>query len=129
MRIVAGEWRGRALVAPKGTRHATHVGPRPRGALLSSLASLLGADLGGVAVLDAFAGSGALGLEALSRGAATAVFVESDRAARDAHRARTSRRSARATASRVVAGDAFGARRTRGRARRPVRVASSRPSL
>lgn len=54
---------------------------RVREALFSSLASRLGPDLGGAVVLDAFAGTGALGLEALSRGAEKAVFVETDRGA------------------------------------------------
>ncbi len=85
MRIIAGEWRGRKLVAPKG--EATRpTGDRTRETLFSMLASRLGsfADL---TVLDLFAGSGALGLEALSRGAAHCVFVERDGTALDAVRA------------------------------------------
>ena len=76
MRIVAGDWRGRTIEAPSGetTRPTTD---RVREALFSSLFSLLGGFEGSI-VLDAFAGSGALGLEALSRGAARAVFYESD---------------------------------------------------
>ena len=79
MRIVSGEFRGRAIAAPKGdsTRPTTD---RVREALTSSLVSLRGT-LEGAIVLDAFAGSGALGLEALSRGAASATFFERDRAA------------------------------------------------
>lgn len=83
VRIVAGRWRGRTLRAPKGT-DTRPTSDRVREALFSTLASILGADLGAPVVLDAFAGSGALGLEALSRGAIRAVFVERDRAARDA---------------------------------------------
>lgn len=72
--------RGRKLVAPKGegTRPTSD---RVREALMSSLAQRLGTGLGGAAVLDMFAGSGALALEALSRGASRAVLVERDRGA------------------------------------------------
>lgn len=80
MRVIAGTHRGRTIRAPKGdlTRPTTD---RVRESLFSSLTSLLGADLGGGAVLDAFAGSGALGIEALSRGCSSATFVEQDRSA------------------------------------------------
>ena len=80
MRIVGGRWRGRSITAPKGsaTRPTTD---RVREALFSALVARLGTDLGGGRVLDAFAGSGALGLEALSRGASHATFVEHDRGA------------------------------------------------
>ncbi len=75
MRIVAGEFRGRRLVAPRGT--AT----RPTSdRVRESLFSILG-PLDGEAVLDLFAGTGALGVEALSRGAASVVAVECDRSA------------------------------------------------
>lgn len=76
MRIVAGTLRGRSISAPEGegTRPTTD---RVREALFSSLYSLRGGFEGAI-VLDAFAGSGALGLEALSRGAAFAAFVERD---------------------------------------------------
>ena len=79
MRIVAGDLRGRAISAPEGegTRPTTD---RVREALFSSLYSLRGGFEGAV-VLDAFAGSGALGIEALSRGAAFAAFVERDQKA------------------------------------------------
>lgn len=80
MRVIAGLYRGRTLNAPKGDRTRPTAG-RVRESLFSSLASLLGAELGGGAALDAFAGSGALGIEALSRGCSTATFVESDRLA------------------------------------------------
>ncbi|MGI4732855.1 MAG: 16S rRNA (guanine(966)-N(2))-methyltransferase RsmD [Janthinobacterium lividum] len=85
MRIIAGRWRGRPLVAPKG--EATRpTADRVREALFSMLASRLGS-FEGLAVADLFAGSGALGLEALSRGAASCLFVEQDGAALDALRA------------------------------------------
>jgi 16S rRNA (guanine966-N2)-methyltransferase len=82
MRIIAGQWRGRPLFTPKGdTTRPT--ADRTREALFSMLVSRLG-DFEGLAVADLFAGSGALGLEALSRGAETCIFVENDRAALDA---------------------------------------------
>lgn len=85
MRVIAGNWRGRPLAAPKGD--ATRpTADRTREALFSMLASRIGS-FDGLAVADLFAGSGALGIEALSRGAATCLFVEQDRAALDALRA------------------------------------------
>ena len=85
MRIIAGEWRGRKLAAPKGdgTRPTAD---RARETLFAMLTSRLG-DFEGLQVADLFAGSGALGLEALSRGAAHCLFVEQDRAAIDVIRA------------------------------------------
>ena len=82
MRVIAGTHRGRALHAPKGasTRPTTD---RVRESLFSALASMRGG-LDGAVVLDAFAGSGALGIEALSRGAAFCTFCERNRAALDA---------------------------------------------
>ena len=85
MRIIAGTWRGRPLSAPKGD--ATRpTADRTRETLFSMLNSRLGG-FEELAVLDLFAGSGALGLEALSRGAASCTFVEQDRAAVDALKA------------------------------------------
>ena len=85
MRIIAGQWRGRPLVAPKGD--ATRpTADRTREALFSMLTSRIGS-FEGLAVADLFAGSGALGLEALSRGAARCLFVEQDKPALDALRA------------------------------------------
>lgn len=106
MRIVAGAWRGRALAAPPGD--ATHpTADRVRQALFDMLmhAPWAGPDaVRGAAVLDAFAGTGALGLEALSRGAAHATFVERDRAALAALRANIAACGAVAT---VLAADAL----------------------
>lgn len=84
-RIVAGVARGRRLEVPPGsvTRPTSD---RVREALFSSLASQLGS-MRGLRVLDLYAGSGALGLEALSRGAAHALLVESDARAVSAIRA------------------------------------------
>lgn len=79
MRIIAGEWRGRKLVAPAG-QTTRPTADRTRETLFSMLNSRLGgfADL---KVADLYAGSGTLGYEALSRGAAEALFVETDRSA------------------------------------------------
>ncbi len=79
MRIIAGQWRRRPLVAPEGmTTRPT--ADRTRETLFSMLTSRLG-DFEGLNVGDLFAGSGALGLEALSRGAERCLFVEQDPAA------------------------------------------------
>jgi 16S rRNA (guanine966-N2)-methyltransferase len=75
MRVVAGRFKGRTLHAPKG-KGTRPTSDKVRGAIFNVLG-----DLDGLRVLDLYAGSGALGIEALSRGAATAVFVDSDRAA------------------------------------------------
>ena len=84
MRIISGQWRGRGILAPKGeTTRPT--ADRTREALFSMLQSRLGS-FHGLRVAALFAGSGALGLEALSRGAAICTFVEQDRQALDALR-------------------------------------------
>jgi 16S rRNA (guanine(966)-N(2))-methyltransferase RsmD len=75
VRIVAGSRKGHGIAAPKGT--AT----RPTSDRVRENAFNLIGPIDGASVLDLFAGSGAMGLEALSRGASRAVFVESDRAA------------------------------------------------
>lgn len=76
MRITSGEFRGRKLVSPDSS--LTHpMGDREKLALFNSLGGLVR----GASVLDLFAGSGALGLEALSRGARSATFVENARPA------------------------------------------------
>lgn len=78
MRIVAGSLKGRALQAPPGSR-TRPTSDRVREAMFSMVGSLV--DVEGTAVVDLFAGSGALGIEALSRGAAPVTFVEHDRRA------------------------------------------------
>ncbi|HEX2849999.1 MAG TPA: 16S rRNA (guanine(966)-N(2))-methyltransferase RsmD [Acidimicrobiales bacterium] len=101
MRVVGGEARGRRLQAPKGTT------TRPtsdfvREAVFNVLPGLV--DLEGAAVADLFAGTGALGIEALSRGAARAVFVESDRRALAVLRANLAATGYEGDAT-VIAGD------------------------
>lgn len=80
MRIVGGTWRGRSFEAPegRGTRPTTD---RMRESIASMILSACGLDLSDVAVLDAFAGSGGVGLELLSRGARSCTFCERNRRA------------------------------------------------
>lgn len=85
MRIIAGEWRRRQLRAPPG-EDTRPTADRTRETLFAMLTSRLGS-FEGLAVADLFAGSGALGLEALSRGAQSCLFVEQDPAAIRALRA------------------------------------------
>ena len=97
MRIVAGTRRGHTIQAPKGLE------TRPTSDRVREAAFNLIGPLDGESVLDLYAGSGAMGLEALSRGAGRAVFVESDRDA-----CRTIERNLdklRLTGARVVCGD------------------------
>jgi 16S rRNA (guanine966-N2)-methyltransferase len=86
MRIVSGQFRGKTIVTPVGT--ATRpTSDRARESLFNILGHAAWApEMHGARVLDLFAGSGALGLEALSRGAAFCLFVETDEAARGAIR-------------------------------------------
>ena len=106
MRIIAGAWRGRKLSAPAG--EATRpTAERVRQALFDRLmhAEWAGREsVEGAAVCDAFAGTGALGLEALSRGAASAVFIEKDPTAVLALRSNVAAAEGK---GRVIAGDAL----------------------
>ena len=87
MRIISGTYKGRSISAPKG-RRTRPTADRTREALYNILTHADWApSLSGARVIDLFAGSGALGLEALSRGAAFCLFVETDSAARGAVRA------------------------------------------
>ena len=101
MRIIAGQWRGRKIAAPEGetTRPTTD---RVREALFSMLASRLGS-FEDLRIADLFAGSGALGLEALSRGAAHCTFVEQDPAAIKALQSNVAELGANADIQRVSA--------------------------
>jgi 16S rRNA (guanine966-N2)-methyltransferase len=107
MRIIAGLHRGRRLVAPAGAT-TRPTADRVRQALFDMLwhAPWAGREaIEGAVVLDAFAGTGALGLEALSRGAAAAHFIENDRAALAALRANIAT-CGEAARCRVLTGDA-----------------------
>jgi 16S rRNA (guanine966-N2)-methyltransferase len=107
-RVVGGIWGGRRLVTPAGetTRPTAE---KVRAALASSLYATGGLD--GARILDLYAGSGALGIELVSRGASSAVFVEQDRAALTALRANIATLGGSAALT-VVPGDvaAFAAR-------------------
>jgi 16S rRNA (guanine966-N2)-methyltransferase len=108
MRIVGGSHRGRRLVAPPGEA-VRPTSDRAREALFNILShgdfATDGSPFVGAAVLDAFAGTGAFGLEALSRGAAEAVFVENDRDALLALRRNVAALGETGRA-RIIAGDA-----------------------
>ena len=104
MRIIGGIWRGRPLVAPVGD--ATRpTADRTREALFSMLTSRLGS-FEGLKVADVCAGTGALGLEALSRGAAHCTFVERERSAIGALRTNIAKFGAQADV-RAIAAEGF----------------------
>lgn len=103
MRVVAGSARGRRLTAPRSP-DVRPTSDRVREALFASLGSL--GVVEGAKVLDLFAGSGALAIEALSRGAESAVLVERDRSALEAMRANLAAAGV-ADRAKVVAGDAM----------------------
>lgn len=107
MRIVGGKWKGLAVEAPEGRGTTRPTTDRNRERIASMILSAAALDLTGTRVLDAFAGSGAMGFELVSRGAASATFVDLDRRA-VARIRRTAERSLRADASewRALAGDA-----------------------
>ena len=79
MRIVGGKWKGRAIEAPDGKGITRPTTDRTREAIASSILASRGLDISESRVLDAFAGSGAMGFELLSRGALYATFVDKDR--------------------------------------------------
>lgn len=97
MRVIAGEWRGRTLMVPKGLQ-TRPTADRTRETLFSMLVSRLGS-FEGLRVADLYAGSGALGIEALSRGADHAVFVENSRDALEAIRTNLAKLGATARAT------------------------------
>jgi len=102
IRIIGGAWGGRRIETPPGdaTRPATD-------AFRGRLINILGPDLTGTRVLDLFAGSGAFGLECLSRGAERAVMVEKARAAVEAIRRNVAALAPPPDAAVVVAGDVY----------------------
>lgn len=105
MRIIAGKWRGRSITAPPG--EATRpTADRTREALFSMLTSRLGS-FEELRIADVFAGTGALGLEALSRGAQSCVFVERDRDAVAALKSNIGKLGATGTDIRAQAAEGF----------------------
>lgn len=103
MRIIAGEFRSRRLLSPKDDSAVRPIPDRVR----ESLFSLLRGHVEGSIFVDAFAGSGSIGLEALSRGAARCIFIERDRYALELLRENIKLLGVEARAE-VVAGDALG---------------------
>jgi 16S rRNA (guanine966-N2)-methyltransferase len=106
MRVIAGRLGGRVLKAPKG-RMTRPTSEKVREALFSALGTIEGAE-----VLDLFAGTGALGIEAISRGAKKAVFVERDGSALGALQENLQALRIESSEAEVRRGDAFGALRT-----------------
>jgi len=106
MRVVAGTYKGRRLAAPPG-RRTRPTADRVREALFSRIVALEG-EPSDLSVLDLYAGSGALGIEAISRGAAHSTFVESDRRACETVRRNLAALEAQDRAS-VVCSDVRGA--------------------
>lgn len=100
-RIIAGTWRGRRLDVPEG-RTVRPTSERMREALFN----IIGPDIADATLLDLFAGSGAIGLEALSRGAAHVTFVERDRDALNALRSNIAKLGA-TERCRLMSGDAL----------------------
>jgi 16S rRNA (guanine(966)-N(2))-methyltransferase RsmD len=100
MRVIGGHDRGRRLRAPRG------LGTRPTSDRVRvTLFDVLGPAVAGARVLDLYAGTGAVGIEALSRGAARVVLVERDQSALRALRANLAALGASRAAARVMAGD------------------------
>lgn len=114
MRIVGGDWRGRKLEPPRGREVSRPTTDRVREAMASMVASALDGGIEGIHVLDAFAGSGALGIEMLSRGAAHGTFFDIDRGAAGLVRRNLVQLGCAPERYRVVCGDAAQAAR-RGR--------------
>jgi 16S rRNA (guanine966-N2)-methyltransferase len=106
MRVIAGSLRGRRLSAPRGQKCTRPTSDRVREALFATLGEIEGAS-----VLDLFAGTGALGIEALSRGASSALFVERDSAALQVLRENLEALELLGPRARVRAGEALAALR------------------
>ncbi len=100
MRVISGIAKGRKLVAPEGEDVTRPTGDRVKEAIFGAIQF----GLAGARVLDLFAGSGALGIEALSRGAALAVFIDSSKSAIDALR-QNLQNTGLADKARVLQGD------------------------
>lgn len=105
MRIVGGAWRGRTIEALEGRDVTRPTTDRTREAMASMLLSAFDLDLEGVVLLDAFAGSGAIGLELLSRGAQRCVFVDANRKAAACVRRNVGALGVDRESARVLCGD------------------------
>lgn len=106
MRVVGGKWGGKPLEAPEGRGVTRPTTDRNREAMTSMILSARGLDLGHASVLDAFAGSGAMGIELLSRGAARCTFIDQDSRAVARVRRNLARVGAERDAFAVLRGDA-----------------------
>ena len=107
MRIVGGIWRGRTLEAPEGRGVTRPTTDRTRESMASMVLSAFDLDLSDVCVLDAFAGSGAIGLELLSRGARACTFVDADRRSLGCVKRNARALGASSASCAFVAGDVF----------------------
>lgn len=105
MRIIAGEWRGRKLAEPRGREVTRPTTDRVREACASMVDSALEEGIESARVLDAFAGSGAMGMEMLSRGALFASFFDVDRQAAALVRKNLETMGCAAARYRVTSGD------------------------
>lgn len=105
MRIIAGDWRGRKLAEPKGRDTTRPTTDRVREACASMIDAALDDGIEGSRVLDAFAGSGAMGIEMLSRGAAHAAFFDLDRTAASLVKSNLQALSCPAARASVTTGD------------------------
>lgn len=121
MRIIGGEWRAHTIKAPEGRDTTRPTTDRVREAMASIVIAHEGG-VDGLSVLDAFAGSGALGLEMLSRGAAKATFLEADKVVAAIIRANVEKLGAQGRA-RVICADAFAVCKRHGVAGAPFDVA------
>ncbi len=107
MRIVGGRWKGLSIEGPKGKDVTRPTTDRVREAMASMVLNVFDLDMSSVSVLDAFAGSGAIGTELLSRGALHVTFADRDREA--AQRIRSNMRMLKAQGSEysIYTGDIF----------------------
>lgn len=106
MRVVSGKWGGVPLESPEGRGVTRPTTDRNREAMASMILSARGLNLGGASVLDAFAGSGAMGIELLSRGADRCTFIDQDARAATRVRRNLAKVGAEKVAYAVLRGDA-----------------------
>lgn len=106
MRVVGGKWGGMPLESPEGRGVTRPTTDRNREAMASMILSARGLDLEGASVLDAFAGSGAMGIELLSRGAERCTFIDQDTRAAARVRRNLAKVGADKAACSVLRGDA-----------------------